>query len=199
MGPQGEEPRRLVADSEDDGFFWATSSPTGQRIAYARFHRTPDKMECSIESRDLKGGQPTLILSDPRLCDDNKTFHWYPDGRFIYSMLGPLPNEEGDGNLWEIRVDTRTGQAVSKPRRLTDWTGVYVMAFGGTQDGKRMAVTKNTGEADVYVAELEPSGHGLKQPRRLTLDEHNYYPGGWMPDNKTVLLWSDRNGTHGHL
>jgi Tol biopolymer transport system component len=35
----------------------------------------------------------------------------------------------------------------------------------------------------------------LKQPRRLTLDEHNAYPGGWMPDNKTVLFWSDRNGT----
>jgi Tol biopolymer transport system component len=194
MGPQGEDPRRLVAGSEDDGFFWAAWSPTGQRIAYARFHRTQDKMECSIESRDLNGGRPTLILSDPRLCDDNKVFHWYPDGRFIYSMLGPPPNQ-GDGNLWEIKVDTRTGQAVSKPRRLTDWTGVYVMAFSGTQDGKQLAVTKQTGEADVYVAELEPSGHGLKQQRRLTLDEHNYYPGGWMADNKTVLLWSDRNGT----
>ena len=206
MGPQGEEARRLVAGSEDDGFFWAAWSPTGRRIAYARFHRTPDKMECSIESRDLKGGQPTLILSDPRLCSEDIGFHWYPDGRFIYSMFEEPPPNQGEGhtfvsvlsygsNLWEIKVDTRTGQAMSKPRRLTNWPGVYVQAFDGTEDGKQLAVTKFSGEAEVYVGELEPSGHGLKQQGRMTLDEHNYYPGGWMPDNKTVLLWSDRNGT----
>jgi len=189
MGPEGEEPRRLVSGSEDDCFYWAAWSPTGQRIAYERFHRTPNKMECSIESRDLKGGQPTLMLSDPGLCDFVEGFHWFPDGRFIYSMLEPPPNEN-DRNLWEIRVDTRTGQAVSKPKRITNWTGVYLMGFGMTQDGKQMAVTKRSDETDVYVGELEASGHGLKQPRRLTLDEHNDYPGGWMPDNKTVLFWA---------
>ena len=67
--------------------------------------------------------------------------------------------------------------------------------LSGTADGKRLAVTKMSGQTDVYVGELEASGHGLKQPRRLTLDEHNDYPGVWMPDNKTVLFWSDRNGT----
>jgi len=194
MGPQGEEPRRLVAGSEDDSFFWAAWSPTGQRIAYARFHRTPDKLECSIESRDLKGGQPTLILSDPRLCHSNINFLWYPGGRFIHTMLEPEPNQDYN-NLWEIRVDTRTGQAVGKPRRLTDWIGVYAWHFGGTQDGKQLAVSKLSAQTDVYVGELEASGHGLKQPRRLTLDEHNDYPGEWMPDNKAVLFWSDRNGT----
>ena len=194
MGPQGEEPRRLVPGSEDDGFFWAAWSPTGQRIAYLRFHRTPDKLECSIESRDLKGGQPTLILSDPRLCHRNIKFLWCPGGRFIYTMLEPEPKQD-EFNLWEIRVDTRTGQGVSKPRRLTDWLGVYAWSFGGTQDGKQFAVSKSSRQADVYVGELEASGHGLKQPRRLTLDEHNDYPGGWMPDNKAVLFWSDRNGT----
>jgi len=194
MGLQGEEPRRLVPGSEDDGFFWAAWSPTGQRIAYARFHRTPDKLECSIESRDLKGGQPTLILSDPRLCFSNINFLWYPGGRFIYTMLEPPPNQ-GDSNLWEIRVDTRSGQAVSKPRRLTDWIGAHAWHFGGTQDGKQLAVSKLSAQADVYVGELEASGHGLKQPRRLTLDEHNDYPGEWMPDSKAVLFVSDRNGT----
>jgi Tol biopolymer transport system component len=194
MGPQGEEPRRLVSGSEDDGFFWAAWSPTGQRIAYARFHRTPDKIECSIESRDLKGGQPTLILSDPRLCNWQVDFLWYPGGRFIYTMLEPEP-KQADSNLWEIKVDTRTGKALTKPRRLTDWVGVFAGAFGGTQDGKQLAVSESSGEAHVYVGEQEASGHGWKQPHRLTLDEHNDYPGGWMPDNKTVLFWSDRNGT----
>jgi len=109
-------------------------------------------------------------------------------------MLEPEP-KQADSNLWEIKVDTRTGKALTKPRRLTDWVGVFAGAFGGTQDGKQLAVSESSGEAHVYVGEQEASGHGWKQPHRLTLDEHNDYPGGWMPDNKTVLFWSDRNGT----
>jgi serine/threonine protein kinase/Tol biopolymer transport system component len=192
MGPQGEEPRRLVAGSEDDGFFWAAWSPDGRQVAYQRFHRTPDKLECSIESRDLKGGQPTPVLSDPRLCSPIH-FLWYPGGRLVYAMSEPEPNQRYN-NLWEIRVDTRTGEPVGKPRRITNWAGVYA-SLSGTADGKQLAVSKFSTQTDVYVGELEASGHGLKQPRRLTLDEHNDYPGAWMPDSKAVLFWSDRNGT----
>jgi serine/threonine protein kinase/Tol biopolymer transport system component len=192
MGPQGEEPRRLVAGSEDDGFFWAAWSPDGRQVAYQRFHRTPDKLECSIESGDLKGGQPTPVLSDPRLCSIIH-FLWYPGGRLVYAMSEPEPNQRYN-NLWEIRVDTRTGEPVGKPRRITNWAGVYA-SLSGTADGKQLAVSKFSTQTDVYVGELEASGHGLKQPRRLTLDEHNDYPGEWMPDNKAVLFWSDRNGT----
>ena len=194
MDPQGEEPHRLVAGSEDDGFFWAAWSPDGRRVAYQRYHRTPDKLECSIETRDLKGGQPTLVLSDPRLCDTDIKFLWFPGGRFVYFMAEP-ERVRREMNLWEVRVDTRTGEPVSKPRRITNWAEALVIGISGTSDGKQLAVSKFSAQADVYVGELEASGHGLKQPRRLTLDEHNDYPGAWMPDNKAVLFWSDRNGT----
>ena len=56
MGAQGGEPRRFVSGSENDGFFWAAWSPDGKRIAFGRYHSAPDKLECSIESRDLEGG-----------------------------------------------------------------------------------------------------------------------------------------------
>ena len=194
MGAQGEEPRRLVSGSEDDGFFWTAWSPDVQRIAYKRFHRTPERLECSIESRDLKGGQPILILSDPTLCDTNTKFLWYPDGRLIYTMYEP--DQQGH-NLSEIRVDMRTGKAVSKPRRLTNWVGVAAWGLSGTQDGKRLVVTKAIPEADVYVGDLEANGRRLKDVRRLTLNENNDYPGQWTPDSKAVLFVSDRNGTWG--
>jgi Tol biopolymer transport system component/DNA-binding winged helix-turn-helix (wHTH) protein len=211
MGAQGEEPRRLVPGSEDDGLFWTAWSPDGQRIAYTRFHRTPDGLECSIESRDLKGGQPTLVLSDPRLCQGSLKFLWYPDGRFIYEMGEPQPGAARPGgailaayptsrtkatgtNLWETRVDTRTGHAVSKPRQLTHWVGVVTGLGGGTQDGKQLAVGKRSGQADVYVAELEANDRRLKNTRRLTLNENDDYPGQWLADSKTVLFQSDRNG-----
>jgi Tol biopolymer transport system component len=194
MGAQGEEPRRLVAGSQDDGFSWTAWSPDGQRIAYTRFHRTPDRLECSIESRDLKGGQPTPILSDQRLCFGTIKFLWYPGGRFIYTMLEPEPKLD-DNNLWEIRVDTNTGQAVSKPRRLTNWPEVVLLSLSGTSDGKQLAVSRYSGQPDVYVGDLEANGRRLRNTRRLTLNESFDCPGQWMPDSKAVLFVSNRNGT----
>jgi serine/threonine protein kinase/DNA-binding winged helix-turn-helix (wHTH) protein len=197
MGAQGEEPRRFVSGSEDDAFFWAAWSPTGQRIAYARFHRTPDRVECSIESRDVKGGQPTLILSDPRISSRNTKFLWFPGGRFVF-ILSEQPGANPDyGNLWEIRVDMRTGQPLSKPRRITNWPEALLVGLSATGDGQRLAITRYGYQADVYVGKLEGEGRSLKDLRRLTLEESNDYPGQWMPDSKAVLFQSDRSGTWG--
>jgi serine/threonine protein kinase/Tol biopolymer transport system component len=196
MGAQGEEPRRLVAGSEDDGFFWAAWSPDGQRIAYERFHRRPDKLECSIESRDLRGGQPTLVLSDPRLCAGDVKFLWFPSGRFVYTMREP-EQVRNEVNLWEVRVDTRTGGPVSKPRRITNWAEATATGLGGTSDGKQLAVTRLSWQTHVNVGELEAGSRRLKNPGRLTLEESRDYPCHWMPDGKAVLFQSNRNGTWG--
>jgi len=189
MGPQGEEPHRLASGSEDDGFYWTAWSPDGQRIAYGRFHRKPDRTECSIETRDLKGSPPTLLLSDPRLCDIQ--FMWLPDGHFLYTPLEPEVLRRSL-NLWEIRVDTKTGHPVSKPRRITNWVEVSAAALSVTSDGKRLAVSKMTFRSDVYVAEL---GRRIDNIHRLTFNENDNRLGQWMPDSKAVLLWSNRNGT----
>jgi serine/threonine protein kinase len=194
MGPQGEVPRRFVPGSEDDGFYWAAWSPDGQRIAYGRTHRTPNKRECSIESRDLKGGQPAVVVSGPTLCGEQ--FLWFPSGRFVY--LSSEPEEvRGGENLWEVRVDTRTGEPVSKPRRITAWAEAIVSSLGGTSDGKQLAVTKSTLQHHVDVGELEAGGRRLENPHRLTLEESNDSPSHWMPDGKAVLFQSNRNATWG--
>jgi DNA-binding winged helix-turn-helix (wHTH) protein/Tol biopolymer transport system component len=190
MGAQGEEPRRFVSGSEDDGFFWAAWSPDGQRIAYNRIHRTPDKLEYFIESRDLKGGQPTVIDSG---CGCQ--FLWFPSGRFVYGVVEP--EVRGGMNLWEVRVDTKTGKPVSKPRRITNWAETQLLSPGGTSDGKQLAVTKRTFQTHVDVGELEAGGRGLKNLRRLTLEQSRDSPWHWMPDGKAVLFQSNRNGTWG--
>lgn len=194
MGAQGEEARRFVSGSEDDAFFWAAWSPDGQRIAFERYHRTSNRLECSIESRDLKGGQPTLILSDPRLCDPNIKFLWLPGGRFLYTMLEPEMLGRYT-NLWEITVDTKTGQPVSKPRRITNWVEVMVGHLSATSDGKLLAVSRVSSQAHVYIGESEANGRRLRNVRRLTLSETSDYPRGWMPDSKAVLFQSNRNGS----
>jgi hypothetical protein len=128
------------------------------------------------------------------LCFGDTYYLWYPGGRFIFTMLEPEPRQNDD-NLWEMRVDTRTGRVLSKPRRLTDWVGVYTWHLTGTQDGKQLAVSKTIPQAGVYIGELEAKGPRLTSTRRLTLDDYNDYPGHWMPDGRGVLFVSDRNGT----
>jgi Tol biopolymer transport system component len=196
MGAQGEEPHRFVSGSEDDAFWWTAWSPDGQRIAYMRFHHRPDKLECSIESRDLKGGQPTLILSDPGLCSGDNKFLWFPSGRFVYSTMEP-EEVRGGSNLWEVRVDRKTGEPVSKPRRITNWAESWADGMSGTSDGKQLATTKHVFQSHVEVGELEAEGRRLKNPRRLTLEESSDFPCQWMPDGKAVLFRSNRNGTWG--
>jgi len=190
MGPQGEEPRRLVSGSEDDGFYWTAWSPDGQRIAYGRFRRKPDRTECSIESRDLKGSPPTLLMSDPELC--NMQFLWLSDGRLLFLRTPLEPSMLGHSlNLWEIGVDTKTGQPVSKPRQVTNWLEVHAAALSVASDGKQLAVSKMNPRADVYVAELGPR---IENIHRLTFNENDNLFGQWMADSKAVLLWSNRNG-----
>jgi Tol biopolymer transport system component len=193
MGAQGEEPRRLVAGSEDDGVYIAAWSPDGQRIAYGRVHRTPDKVEFSIESRDLKGGSPTVMLSGPRLLPE---FSWLPSGRFVYVMGEPESVWDGS-NVWEVRVDTKTGKPVSNPRRITNWVESGIGHITGTSDGKLLAVSRGTLQAHVYVGELEGGRRRLNNPHPLTLEESVDSPCHWMPDGKAVLFQSNRNGTWG--
>ena len=93
-----------------------------------------------------------------------------------------------DNNLWEIRLDTKTGRALSEPRRLTNWVGFWAYHVGGTQDGKQFAVSKMMQQGEVYVGELEASGRRLENIRRLTLNENDNLPGRWMPDSKALLF-----------
>jgi DNA-binding winged helix-turn-helix (wHTH) protein/Tol biopolymer transport system component/tRNA A-37 threonylcarbamoyl transferase component Bud32 len=195
MGPQGEEPRRLLAASEDETFFWAVWSPDGRRVAYVKVHGPPDHGEVSIETRDLKGGQPTVIVSGPRLNSYNM-IAWLPSDRFVYTMQEHEQARDRE-NLWEVRVDTRTGIPASQPRRITNWVEGSLPEITGTSDGKQLAVTKDSGQAGVYVGELKAGGRYLKNPHRLILDEFDDIPGSWTPDSKAALFLSNRNATWG--
>ena len=114
-------------------------------------------------------------------------------------VFNPGEPEEvrGGNNIWEVRVDTKTGKPVSKPRRITNWAEGYVMSISGTLNGKQLAVSRYTSQAHVYVGELEAGGRRLKNPRPQTLEESQDIPCDWTPDSKAVLFTSDRNGTRG--
>ncbi|HXJ14142.1 MAG TPA: hypothetical protein VNH19_17845, partial [Candidatus Limnocylindrales bacterium] len=167
-------------------------SADGQRIAYLRFHWEADKFQVSVESCDLKGTEPSVLLSDPGLID----FWWGAEGRLIYSRREPPPNEK-DSNLWEIRIDLRAGKRAGEPRRITNWADFSFQDLTGTADGRRLSTMKRSAESDVYIGILGRKGESLKSVRRLTLDEHDDWPFGWTSDSKAVIFSSNRNGPIG--
>ena len=188
MRAQGDEPRKVVA-LDGTSFLQAIAwSPDGRRIAYSKFQQVADKFEVSIESEDMQG-HATRIVSDPRLQD----FCWLPDGRVIYAKA-ELPPNQTDSNLWQVAVDTQTGQPAGKPRRLTNWAGFQLGNLTPTADGKRLAFLKQIVHNNVFVGELQASGTRLKTPQRLTLGDYDSFPSAWTRDSKAVLFSSIRDG-----
>jgi eukaryotic-like serine/threonine-protein kinase len=193
VGVNGEAPRMLAQGDEATGFRQVAWSPDGSRIAYLKIHQVFDAFECAIEDRDLQGGPAVVVLTGANLCENPQGFWWAPDGRLIFSLAEPFPNGN-DSNLWEVKLDPRTGKLEDKPARITNWVGFSFASPTGTADGKRLTFLKSNFHSNVYIAELEAGGTKLTTPRRLTLDERNDWPTAWTGDSKAVLFWSDRNG-----
>jgi len=201
MGANGEDPRKIVTAEQGEFFVGVAWSPDNRRIAYGRRRLEPVGTISDIASCDLKTGRTAVILSDPKLAAGfGGGLCWLGDGRLIYSLgeaapvFGPGPT---DTNLWEIKVDARTGKPASKPRRITHWTDFSLSIPNATADGKRLVFGRVKAQTDVYVGDVEAGGTRLKNPpRRLTLDERNDEPTAWMPDNRSVLFQSDRSSNY---
>lgn len=189
MNPDGGDARLFIKPEAGYHLFSPTWFPNGKRILYGKYRLTNGEASLALESRDLKGGDPVVLLSDPQFID----FCWGQSGRLIYSVRERPPNNY-DSNLWELRFDEETGRPKGIPRRLTDWTGFFFGYPQLTADGNRFVFLNGRQQSDVYLGELSNGGGELKSPQRLTLDERIDWPGGWSPDGKTAFLYSDRNG-----
>ena len=75
-------------------------------------------------------------------------------------------------NFWVMRVDTRTGKIIEKPKRLTNWSG-FCMAPGVsvTADGKRLAFLEWESHGTSYIADLAAGGTQILKPRRFPASE----------------------------
>jgi eukaryotic-like serine/threonine-protein kinase len=194
-GENGQLPRRLTEGEQATGYTQVVWSPDGSRIAYLKVHQVAGAVECAIEDRDVQGGPAALVTSGANLCQNPQGFWWAPDGRLVFSVAEPYPNGK-DSNLWEVKLDPRTGKPENKPVRLTNWVGFSFASPTLSADGKRLAFLKWNFQQNVYVAELKAGGTKLTTPRRLTLDENSDWPNTWTSDSRTVIFWSDRNGSN---
>jgi Tol biopolymer transport system component/DNA-binding winged helix-turn-helix (wHTH) protein len=188
MRADGQDSRRLLTAESADGFDHVLWSPDGASIAYLRLRQGPDKFEVRLESCNVKDAKPAVLISNPSLED----YLWLPDGRIVYTLAEPEPNEE-DSNLWAVRVDRR-GSPASAPRRLTDWAGSRFCGLSASHDGKRLALMKCSFQSNISVGDLEANGTRLGALHSLTHSVANNVPTAWTPDSQAVIFASNRNG-----
>ena len=186
MGLAGEEPRKVITAKEGEGILSLAWSPDGSRIAFLRSSLT---FSSDLESFDIKTRKVTTLLSDLQ-----SPSCWSPDGRIFYSRPEPPPNNL-DSNLWELRVNSKTGASKGKTTKITHGSGSFIASVNASADGKRLAVLKFNFQMGVYIGQLDAHGTRLKNLRPLTLDTSNNFAGIWTPDSKTEIFSSNRNGT----
>jgi eukaryotic-like serine/threonine-protein kinase len=191
MRPDGSEAQKLFDAEENSTFVGAEWSPNGQRLAYVKWYQSADKGDLSIESRGLKGGAPVRAISIPY---DLADWSWSPDGRMITSLPDASDPRANTCNLWETRIDKRTGRPLERPRRMTNWSGFCVDEPTESADGKRLAFRKTLVQSSVYVTNLQANGTLMTTPSRLTLSEGRNYPVAWTADSKAIIVTSDHNG-----
>jgi DNA-binding winged helix-turn-helix (wHTH) protein/Tol biopolymer transport system component len=170
---------------------WSTN---GRRIAFIRRFGTaspnPAEENYSLETVDSNGGEPHVIARSaqlsPALC--------WADGRLLYAYRDDPASERSDFGVWSVRVNEKSGEREGNPLQLTKGVG-RIGGLSVTADSKRLVVWRANTQPQVFLTEIDPRTHGLKIPRRLTLDENANIVSAWTPDSRAVLFVSNRNGT----
>lgn len=189
MNADGSQAHSFLKPEEGFQVFDPMWFPNSRRLLYVKYREENGKAHVVLESRDLRGSDPVVLLSNP----DLRTLCWAQPGRLLLGLSEAPPNQR-DVNLWEIRYDVETGKPKSSSHRLTDWPGFRFSDIKATADGKSLIFLNLHTQSDVYVGELADSGTTLKTPQRLTLDELWDWPTGWSPDGKSVFFYSDFGG-----
>lgn len=190
MNSDGSQARSLYKPESGYHLFAPTFLPSGRRILYVKFRNRSGQSDLILESRDLNGSNPVLLVSNPNI----RAMTWAQPGRLILTVLEAPPRQQ-ESNLWQIECDGETGKAKTAMRRLTNWPEFYFSAVAATADGKTLAFQNTRLQSDVYIGQLSDGGTSLKTPERLTLDQRYDWPTAWTGDNKSVYFYSDLGGT----
>jgi Tol biopolymer transport system component/DNA-binding winged helix-turn-helix (wHTH) protein len=166
-------------------------SPDGHGVAFVQIAYLSGwhEVDVSLGIYDLASGKSSSLLSTDRL---GGALAWTRDGRLIYSLAEPPPNQN-DSNLWAIKVDAQGKQVWGQPIRLTSGPDGKMRA-SVSADGKRLVFLRWAESPVVYISEVQQAGRHLSSLRPLSLDERRNYPYTWTPDSKSVIFTSDRDG-----
>ena len=139
--------RRIHQLSDDDDVFFHSEprvSPDGSRIVFHRLQNAAQQHHIAIVGTDH-------VMTLLRTNGYNLNPCWHPSGRYVYfSRYG------GSGmNIWRIGV-TATNTAATDPEPVTVGAGSDLESTF-SPDGRRMAFTVASQNADVYRVSIDPA------------------------------------------
>jgi Tol biopolymer transport system component len=193
MDPNGDQMRKLFEAEKNGALAGLSWSPDGQRVLYFKLA----EKSAAIVSTDLKGGSTTTVMPlEGEVLDNLQDLVWLRDGRLIFASGGRKENQISS-NYWQAQLDSRTAEAMEKPKRLTNWAGFFLDSTTATADSKRLVFREFARSLAVYVADVDPVAKRLLNGRRFTLHEGREWPSAWTADGKAVIFNSDRSGHFG--
>jgi Tol biopolymer transport system component len=198
MSADGERAHKVFETDEDAAAYGFSWSPVGQRGLYVKTDASGD----SLLTRDREGGSPVNVPTPEQFKRRRGEalpgdLAWLPDGRVTYQVVAAGSTEspfEEACNLWTTRLDQKTGKPLGDPE-LTHWNGFCFANASTTADGRRVVFLRALGaHGTAYVADLEPSGTRIGNPRHFTLEEENEeFIGDWTADSRTLLVGVNRD------
>jgi len=203
MGSDGSNHHRIAvaSDREGSGFrisqiFPVTWSPDGLRIAYIERAVGPsptpfDDALFSLRTCDASGDDLQVILKDARL---RPALSWPEKNRILFAYREDIASEHDDEGVRSIEVDPASGKATGHLQTVATGAG-RIGGMSSTSEGKQLVLWRMNTQFQAYVAEFDAKTLKLNVPRRVTLDANGNVAEAWLPDSRTILFVSNRNGT----
>jgi hypothetical protein len=190
----GGESRRVRAldggrGERIDAIAW---SPDGRALAIA-VRPALDQGAPALEIVDAASGGSVEVLREARLMQvgATSTVAWLGAGRLLYALTHERDEDPGT-SLYTISLDA-AHRITGEPRRVHDFPGQSVHAHGYDPAARRLLVHAFGMQTDVLTAAISGGGRALGPLQRVTMDDRNDRPAGWLADGR-VLFASDRAG-----
>ena len=194
-GIDGQNAHRIaVSDSTGLIITWAAWSPNGSRLAYARVSGGPGGTQVLIESCDLDGNRRRVFSSSPEQALHVYTILLWT--RMVGFVRAHRPASRSARH--ESMVVARRsvfGGTVGEAARVTRWRDC--LRCGRRESQRTEALERESPRVPgrllcrTYCAWrlVAPGCYAIDADDRMDLEP------AWMPDGKSILFSSDRNGT----
>jgi Tol biopolymer transport system component len=186
-GSRGESPRLLCRSANGDILSSVHWLPGGKRIGYLRGPNGAP--HAWIETRDIGGADARPIIEA-----NIWSVAFAPDGNVFYTTRDGEPQQSV--SLWTISIDPRSGARAGEPVLLARWPGaVAAESLTISADGRRIGLTKQFAQSDIFLLTLDPAGQSVTASRQLTTDTQADWPAQWTHDGSSFLFVSGRTGS----